>query len=64
MISLRLGQALAAGSPGRAADLLVALLAPGRDARLAMLDADDEQGRLKIALDIVNVRTTYGNLMS
>ncbi len=57
-MSLRLGQALEAGSPGRAADLLVALLAPGRDARLAMLDADDEEGRLRIALDIINVRVT------
>ncbi len=55
-ISLRLGQALQAGSPGRAADLLAALLAPGRVARLAMLDAADEEGRLRIALDIVNVR--------
>ena len=46
-----------AGSPGRAADMLVTLLAPGRDARLAMLDADDDEARLKIAVDLVNVRT-------
>ena len=57
-ISLRLGQALEAGSPGRAADMLVALLAPGRDSRLAMLDAADEEARLKIAVDLINVRLT------
>ena len=55
-MSLRLGQALEAGSPGHAADMLVALLASGRDTRLAMLDAEDEEARLKIALDVVNVR--------
>ena len=56
-ISLRLGQVLEAGSPGRAADLLVVLLAPGRGARLAMLDVNSEDTRLQVALDVVEVRS-------
>jgi len=52
----RMGEALEASSPERAADLLTVLLAPGFDARMAMLNAADSLSRLRLALGLIKVR--------
>lgn len=51
-----MGEALEASSPKRAADLLTVLLAPGFDARMAMLNAADSLSRLRLALGLIKVR--------